>query len=206
MDVGFVVVESLFSCCCWSGTEAVQRRFPAIGRWPLVEDQDFRVVAGSTMGQLKTQLRDAEAGRIAVGEVGASAVGYEEIKPRVEAYLEEGRRLWVELAGRPDPDRLVSYMTKQCPGKSGLSRIFRHITMSWQRNSTRGNILSPQLGDIAPTDCPNLQVCVERRGQVLRNFLDGTPGVALEWVKTSSRQRVESAEDRVSAAPPGPPN
>lgn len=39
-----------------------------------------------------------------------------------------------------------------------------------------GNILSPQLDGIQPTDAATLTIYVRRRGQVLRNILDGTPG------------------------------
>jgi hypothetical protein len=180
--VGSVVVGSLFLAVVGTSTDVVQRRVPSIGRWPFVEDQDFRVVEGPALDQLEAQFRDLEAERIEANETGPSAIGFEEIKPRVEAYLEEGRNLWIELADRPLPDRVGVLYDRAVDWQK---RVIADLSPYHDALATEfrlgGNILSPRLDDVAPTDCANLQVCVERRGQVLRNFLDGTPGTGLAW-------------------------
>lgn len=185
--LGFVVVGSLFLALVGASTDAVQRHVPAIGRWPFVEDRDFRVVAGEILDQQEAQLRDAEAERIEANETGSYAIGFEDIKPRVEAYLDEGRALWMELAERPSPDRVGVLYDKAVDWQN---RVIADLSPYHGTLATEfrygGNILSPQLNDVAPTDCANLQICVERRGQVLRNFLDGTPGARLDWDNPAS--------------------
>jgi hypothetical protein len=100
----------------------------------------------------------------------------------LEGYIEEGRALWTELAERPSPERVGTLYDKAANWQgrviADLQSYHSGLAADFERG---GDFRSPQLPSIAPTDCANLQVCVERRGQVLRNVLDGTPGKNLRW-------------------------
>jgi hypothetical protein len=184
----FLVVGTLLLGLAASGTVTVQRRVPALGRLPLVPDQGFRVVPAAAWDRQRSELRAASSQQEEHVTAGRSEarLTFEDLKPRVEKHLEEARQMYEELSDRPPVDRIgalydqaVNWQARVVTDleryQAALAEDFRH----------GGNILSPQLPSVHPTDCANIQVAVERRGRALRNLLDGTPGKDLEWGSVS---------------------
>jgi hypothetical protein len=180
--IGFVVLGSLFLAIVGASTDTVQRVIPSIGRLPLVEDQRFSVVSVAEMDRWKSALRDAEAAEIEANEPGPNEpepITFQTLKPRVEGFLEEARTLWTELAGHPSPERVGALYDDAVAWQGRVVGALK--AYQWRlgyefENGGPASYTEPELGDIHPTNCAALQRAVERRGQVLRNLLDGTPG------------------------------
>lgn len=178
----FVVVGSVFLAIVAASTDVVQRRVPGVGKWPLVEDAGFKVVADSELRRLEDQLREVKAQQPGNNRSASPPVRFEEIKPQVEGYLDEARAIWTELSERPPPDRVGTLYDEAIDWERRVAEHLDRYHSALAREFKEGGyILSPQLRTTSPTDRQTLQVCVERRGQVLRNFLDGTPGQDLDW-------------------------
>ena len=179
---------SLFLAIVGLSSDAVQRIIPAIGRLPFVEDREFRVVAGVVLDRQEARLREAEAEEIQTGETEeVSPVTFEAIRSRVEEYLGEARSIWTELDSRPSPERVGALYDQavdwQSRVKGTLDSYQLNLAFDFKRG---GDYLSPQLDEVHPTDRATLQIAVKRRGQVLRNLLDGTPGKDLAWNERTS--------------------
>jgi hypothetical protein len=100
----------------------------------------------------------------------------------VDEHLEEGRRIWIAPESQPTPDQVGALFDDasrwQRAATADLNRYQPSLADDFRQG---GHILSPQLRDLHPTDRESLVVFVERRGYVLRNLLEGTPGENLEW-------------------------
>lgn len=180
--IGFVVLGSLFLAIVGASTDAVQRVIPSIGRLPLVEDQRFNVVSEAELDRWKSALREAEAAEIEAAEPGQQEpepITFQTLKPRVEVFLEEARAMWTELAGEPTPERVGALYDDAVAWQGRVVAQLKAYQWNLGYEFEQGGpsaYAQPQLGNILPTNGKALQSAVERRGQVLRNLLDGTPG------------------------------
>jgi hypothetical protein len=109
-------------------------------------------------------------------------MAYDEARPLVEDYIEKGRELYTRLEGEPTPDEIGLLYddagTWEAETYRDLEKYHENLAEDFRRG---GGVLSPSFSAIHPTDASQLEVFIRRRGQVLRNFLDGTPGKGLEW-------------------------
>jgi hypothetical protein len=169
-----VAVGTVMWLIAAAGTEWAQRRIPVLAALPLVQDRGFLVIPRDELTSLKEATEEPPA--VPTAPVQAPLT-FEEIKADIEGFIEEGRRIWLALDDNPTPDQTGALYDesrewgRQVEGR--LAEYHRNLAKDFRWG---GYILSPQIGDIQPTDAATLKVYVERRGQVLRNVLDGTPG------------------------------
>jgi hypothetical protein len=148
----------------------------------LVEDQRFKVVSEAQLDRWDSALREAEAAEIEANEPGPDdpePVNFQTLKPRVEGFLEEARTMWTELAGDPPPERVGALYDDAVAWQHRVVAELKAYQWRLGYEFEKGGpspLAQPELNDIHPTNRHALQNAVERRGQVLRNLLDGTPG------------------------------
>jgi hypothetical protein len=183
--VVFVVLGLGAFALAGAGTERVQRSIPSLGRVPWVNDHGFRVVSAESVGQLDRIDEALEKAKAALEERSRperQRITFADIKPRIEQYIEEGRDMYAELMRGTDPDRTGALY--DATGE-WAARVYADLDSYHSKVAEEfewgGAILSPQLRDIPPTDRDTLMVYIRRRGQVLRNVLDGTPRKDLKW-------------------------
>ncbi len=178
----FVALGSLLLAIVGASTDTAQRVIPSIGRLPLVEDRRFKVLSLAEMDRWRSALHDAEDVEIEANEPGPDdpePITFQTLKPRVEGFLEEARAMWTELAGNPSPERVGALYDAAVAWQGRVVAALKayqwNLGYDFEHGGARA-YTEPGLGDIHPTNRQALQRAVERRGQVLRNLLDGTPG------------------------------
>jgi hypothetical protein len=171
-----VAVGTVMWLIAAAGTEWAQRRMPGLGALPLVQDRGFAVIPRDDLARLKAAARRL-AGEPADNSTTPTRPTFEEIKPDIESFIEEGRRMYAELDGDPAPDRVGALFDQAREWEERVSDRLAEYHATLATDFTYGgDILTPQMWRMQPTDTETLKVYVGRRGQVLRNVLDGTPG------------------------------
>lgn len=171
--VVLVTVGTVMWVIAAAGTVWAQRRMPGLARLPLVQDRGFVVILRDDLARMKAAARRLSS---PPEEPEPSRLSFAEIKPDIERFIEEGRRIYSELDSQPQSDRVGAlYDEARDWGERVEARLSQYHSALAEDFREGGYILSPQIDEIQPTDRETLMIYVRRRGQILRNVLDGTP-------------------------------
>lgn len=158
-----------------AGTPTAQQTIPKLGKLRGVPNHDFHVLPGA---EARNVYRAQEMPEL-------EPVTFAQIKPLIEGYIEEGRALYVALAASQTADEIGAIYDKAGEWQERVAASLSNYQKALSEDFYNGgSYMTPQHRNMHPTSREDLEIFIQRRGQILRNVLDATPGRDLpHWTK-----------------------